>query len=39
MEEEPFEVPPPRLFERLRQLGGYTWDEAREPLHSSYDYW
>ncbi|KAF7551048.1 hypothetical protein G7046_g7830 [Stylonectria norvegica] len=31
--------PPPRLFERLRQIAGYTWDEKRIPFHSSYDSW
>ncbi|OAA67255.1 sensor histidine kinase response [Niveomyces insectorum RCEF 264] len=31
--------PPPRLFERLRQIAGYTWDETRRPLHTSYDNW
>ncbi|CZR57959.1 related to histidine kinase tcsA protein [Phialocephala subalpina] len=31
--------PPLRLFERLRQLTGYTWDEEKEPFHSSYDNW
>jgi hypothetical protein len=31
--------PPPRLFERLRQIKGYTWDEERDPFHSSYDNW
>lgn len=31
--------PPPRLFERLRQIAGYTWDESKDPIHSSYDYW
>ncbi|KAM5351886.1 hypothetical protein ACJ41O_004609 [Fusarium nematophilum] len=31
--------PPPRLYERLRQLAGYTWDDAQLPFHSSYDYW
>ncbi|KEY64471.1 hypothetical protein S7711_07219 [Stachybotrys chartarum IBT 7711] len=30
---------PPRLFERLRQLPGYTWDELDLPFHSSYDSW
>ena len=30
---------PPRLFERLRQIAGYTWDVTKEPLHSSYDNW
>jgi len=31
--------PPPRLFERLRQIAGYTWDESKQPIHSSYDNW
>lgn len=31
--------PPPRLYERLRQLAGYTWDETKDPFHSSYDNW
>ncbi|KAJ5035453.1 uncharacterized protein L3040_007921 [Drepanopeziza brunnea f. sp. 'multigermtubi'] len=31
--------PPLRLFERLRQIAGYTWDESRDPFHSSYDNW
>ncbi|KAI1388812.1 putative histidine kinase HHK1p [Hypoxylon trugodes] len=31
--------PPARIFERLRQLGGFTWDESRRPFHSSYDNW
>lgn len=31
--------PPPRLYERLRQIVGYTWDESLEPFHSSYDNW
>ncbi|KAB5582746.1 hsp90-like protein [Coniochaeta sp. 2T2.1] len=31
--------PPSRNFERLRQLGGYTWDESRTPFHTSYDNW
>jgi hypothetical protein len=31
--------PPSRLFERLRQIAGYTWDESQEPFHSSYDNW
>ena len=31
--------PPPRLFERLRQIAGYTWDESQEVSHSSYDNW
>ncbi|KAK1250479.1 hypothetical protein MKX08_010482 [Trichoderma sp. CBMAI-0020] len=36
---DPPPPPPPRLFERLRQIAGYTWDEATPPFHSSYDYW
>ncbi|KAL2694372.1 hypothetical protein Neosp_000949 [[Neocosmospora] mangrovei] len=31
--------PPPRLYERLRQIAGYTWDDTQLPFHSSYDYW
>ncbi len=31
--------PPQRLYERLRSIGGYVWDESREPFHSSYDNW
>lgn len=31
--------PPDRLYERLEQLAGYTWDEEKEPFHSSYDNW
>jgi hypothetical protein len=31
--------PPPRIYERLRQIAGYTWDENQLPFHSSYDYW
>ncbi|TQV95001.1 sensor histidine kinase/response regulator [Cordyceps javanica] len=31
--------PPPRLFERLRQIAGFTWDESIHPIHSTYDYW
>ncbi|KAL7623945.1 Chk1 protein kinase [Parahypoxylon ruwenzoriense] len=31
--------PPARIFERLRQLGGFAWDESRKPFHSSYDNW
>lgn len=31
--------PPSKLFERLRQIAGYTWDEERRPFHSSYDNW
>ncbi|KAI8964971.1 putative histidine kinase HHK1p [Daldinia sp. FL1419] len=38
MPEDQFD-PPARIFERLRQLGGFTWDESRRPFHSSYDNW
>ncbi|KNB05394.1 hypothetical protein FOXG_07701 [Fusarium oxysporum f. sp. lycopersici 4287] len=31
--------PPPRIYERLRQIAGYTWDESQLPFHSSYDFW
>ncbi|OIW27385.1 hsp90-like protein [Coniochaeta ligniaria NRRL 30616] len=31
--------PPSRIFERLRQLAGYTWDETRTPYHTSYENW
>ncbi|CAM1503976.1 Fc.00g015670.m01.CDS01 [Cosmosporella sp. VM-42] len=31
--------PPPRLYERLRQLAGYTWDDTKLPFHSTYDFW
>ncbi|KAI1179490.1 putative histidine kinase HHK1p [Nemania sp. FL0916] len=31
--------PPARIFERLRQLAGYSWDETCRPLHSTYDNW
>lgn len=27
-------LPPPRLYERLAQLSGYTWDPSITPLHS-----
>ncbi|KAH7320116.1 putative histidine kinase HHK1p [Stachybotrys elegans] len=30
---------PPRLFERLRQISGYHWDESYPPFHSTYDCW
>lgn len=26
--------PPARLFERLAQLSGYTWDQSFGPFHS-----
>lgn len=31
--------PPARIFERLRQLTGYSWDESERAVHSSYDNW
>jgi hypothetical protein len=31
--------PPPRLFERLKQIAGYAWDDAKPAFHSSYDNW
>lgn len=30
---------PVRLFERLSQLPGYTWDQSVEPLYSTYNHW
>ena len=27
-------VPPPRLYERLAHILGYTWDQSLEPFHS-----
>ncbi|KAG4439440.1 hypothetical protein IFR05_005087 [Cadophora sp. M221] len=27
------------VWARLRQLSGYTWDDSREPFHSSYGAW
>lgn len=33
------EQPPARIFERLRQLAGYAWDETQTPFHTSYDNW
>ncbi|KAK2740197.1 hypothetical protein FQN57_006208 [Myotisia sp. PD_48] len=32
-------LPPGRLFERLAQIPGYSWDQTVEPIHSSYDNW
>lgn len=31
--------PPPRIFERLSQIAGYTWDESAALTHSSYGNW
>ncbi|KAK3943473.1 hsp90-like protein [Diplogelasinospora grovesii] len=31
--------PPARIFERLRQLAGYAWDDSKPPFHSTYDIW
>lgn len=36
--DDPFD-PPARIFERLRQITGYAWDETVRPSHSSYDNW
>ncbi|EHK15462.1 uncharacterized protein TRIVIDRAFT_184876 [Trichoderma virens Gv29-8] len=36
---DPPPPPPPRLFERLRQIAGYSWDESAPPFHSTYDFW
>jgi hypothetical protein len=30
-------LPPARLFERLAQIPGYTWDQSIEPFHSVSD--
>ena len=32
-------LPPARLFKRLSQLPGYTWDQSIEPFHSTYNHW
>lgn len=32
-------LPPHRLFERLAQIPGHTWDQSAEIIHSSYDHW
>ncbi|KAJ5760997.1 hypothetical protein N7520_008153 [Penicillium odoratum] len=32
-------LPPARLFERLGNLPGYTWDQSIEPFHSTYNHW
>ncbi|KAJ5887929.1 hypothetical protein N7495_007970 [Penicillium taxi] len=32
-------LPPARLYERLGQLPGYTWDQSTEPFHSTYNHW
>ncbi|ORY64032.1 putative histidine kinase HHK1p [Pseudomassariella vexata] len=39
MDEDSTFDPPVRIFERLRQIAGYTWDENRRPYHSTYDNW
>lgn len=31
--------PPSRLYERLRQIAGYDWDETKLPFHSTYGFW
>ncbi|EAQ86661.1 hypothetical protein CHGG_07914 [Chaetomium globosum CBS 148.51] len=30
---------PADILERLRQIAGYTWDDTRQPFHSTYDNW
>lgn len=36
---EDLPLPPVRLFQRLAQLPGYTWDQSTEPFHSTYKHW
>lgn len=36
---EDLPLPPARLFERLSELPGYTWDQSSEPFHSTYSHW
>ncbi|KAL2863641.1 putative sensor histidine kinase/response regulator [Aspergillus lucknowensis] len=36
---EDLPIPPARLFQRLAQLPGYTWDQSTEPFHSTYNHW
>ncbi|KAI9928928.1 hypothetical protein MW887_001321 [Aspergillus wentii] len=36
---EDLPLPPARLFDRLAQLPGYTWDQSIEPFHSTYSHW
>ncbi|KAF3491203.1 two-component sensor protein histidine protein kinase [Arthroderma uncinatum] len=36
---EDLQISPDRLFERLSQLPGYSWDQNFVPIHSSYDHW
>ncbi|KAL4810039.1 hypothetical protein BDV18DRAFT_52126 [Aspergillus unguis] len=36
---EDLPLPPARLFQRLAQLPGYTWDQTSEPVHSTYNHW
>ena len=36
---EDLPLPPHRLFERLAQIPGHTWDHDSEIVHSSYDHW
>jgi serine/threonine protein kinase len=30
---------PSRIFERLRQIAGYAWDDTQPPFHTTYDNW
>lgn len=34
----PVVQPPQRLYERLAQLSGYTWDQSIRPFHSVREY-
>ena len=36
---EDLPLPPARLYERLGQIPGYTWDPTVEPFHSTYNHW
>ncbi|KAL4878703.1 hypothetical protein BJY04DRAFT_195444 [Aspergillus karnatakaensis] len=36
---EDLPLPPARLFQRLAQLPGYSWDQSIEPFHSTYNHW
>ncbi|KAJ5674086.1 hypothetical protein N7462_009525 [Penicillium macrosclerotiorum] len=36
---EDLPLPRSRLFERLGNLPGYTWDQSVEPFHSTYNHW
>jgi signal transduction histidine kinase/predicted ATPase/CheY-like chemotaxis protein/serine/threonine protein kinase len=38
LDDQPLETPA-RIFERLHQIAGYTWNESRPPFRSTYDNW